>query len=103
MKLSRPIVGIFVLALTFVSCAQTNGRDIPEPYASNIAKLRQDRIDLTRKCSDLQKQMAEVQNQINWDSQQINVEAGEAMYSLHYSPVKYSVNIDTMKIESSPH
>ena len=94
------LIACLFLLTTVVSCA--TGRDsteIPSQYKSQILALRNQNVDLAKKCQDLQKQMSDLQSQQVWNQQRMGTIAGEALVSLGYSANDYVVNIDKMKFE----
>lgn len=85
------------------ACSQlmASGDEIPEPYKSKLTTFRTDSITLQRKCADLQKEIAEMQAQQQWDVQQMSVTSGEALSATGRDPRDFYVNMSTLKIESS--
>jgi hypothetical protein len=92
------LIAALIISASLVACEEVNTRDIPDPYRDQIVKLRSDRIALDRQCADLQKQMAEIQAKMRWDEAQMGAVSTEALNSLGYSAVDWTVNIDRMKI-----
>ena len=96
LRLAGPVAAVL---LVLIACdAQLNMRDIPDPYKGKIVSLHNDMTSLNRKCADLQKQIAEMNAQMNWDATQIEITSAEAMNSLRYSNVEYKVDVQKLKI-----
>lgn len=95
-------IAVVLSLVALCACSELGiKQDIPDGYKTKLVSLRTNRESLQRKCADLQKQQVELQAQIQWDAQQAEITAGEALHSLGYSSAEYGVNLDTMKIE--PH
>jgi hypothetical protein len=96
--LAAMLVATFALA----ACAEfDSGDQIPEPFKTKIAQLRSDSLAMQRKCADLQKQIAEMNAQAQWDAQQMNVAGGEALSVTGRDPRDWYVNVNTLRIEST--
>jgi hypothetical protein len=92
------------LALSlYASLTEGNSKEVPEPYKGRIIQLRADSIAMQHKCADLQKEIAEMQAQQNWDAQQMNVASGEALNAIGRDARDWQVNVSTLKIESRSH
>lgn len=92
-------VALMVAAVAMAACAELNSEDIPGPYKAQIVLLRTDSVAMERKCADLQKQIAEMKAQAEWDRRQIDIAALEALNSVGKSSAQWTVNVDTLKIQ----
>jgi hypothetical protein len=101
MKFAKTLVPLLGILFIVAACdAQLGGRDVPAPFKAKIASFRDDQTALQRQRADLQKQIAELDAKCQWDAQQVDITAGEAIRSLGYSTPEYRVNIQTLRIES---
>jgi hypothetical protein len=82
--------------------ADTLSRAIPEPYAKQISDLNADRREIMKKRQDLEKEIAGLNAQEQWDCQRQGVIAAQALQSLRLDGVQYIVNIDSMEIVHRP-
>jgi hypothetical protein len=89
---------IFVAHLANLYADTALPRSIPAPYAKQLSDLNADRRELAKKRQDLDKEIAGLAAQEQWDCQRQGVIAGEALQSLKLDATEYVVNIDEMKI-----
>lgn len=99
MKIGRFVLPLIGCMLIVAACdGQLGTRDIPSPFRERISALHADQIAMAKKCADLQKQIAEMNAQAQWDASQMDVAGSEALNSLGYSNQEYSVDVQKMKI-----
>ena len=91
---------IVLFALTACNADLGSGIDIPKPFRDKIVTLHADELSLNHKCADLQRQIAEMNAQVQWDQGQMSSIAIEAMNSIGYSNEEYIVDVQKMKIIS---
>ena len=94
----RKVFAAFLLCAAFVSCTDVASREIPDPYKARIIALRADNVAMHHKCTELTRQIADMKAQADWDTQEMDTVAHEALNSLGYSPTEYRVDIDKMKV-----
>jgi hypothetical protein len=98
MKL-KVLIAVVLNCVLVISCGIAGGENIPEPFRSQIEKLRHEQVTLQHQCEDLQKQQTELQAQITWNQQRINSVAEEALMLGGHVNDGYTVNLGTMKIQ----
>lgn len=95
------LIAVIVASVALGACAELNSGDqVPEPYKAKISALRADQITQAHKCADLQKQIAEINAQGEWDERQMNATASEALNAMGRDQRDWSVNINTLRLES---
>lgn len=99
MKFRLPV--LIVLALTLTACADIGLHALPEKYRTALSSLRTQNIEIDRKIQDLQKQIADLNTERQFNCARENSLANEALNSLNLSGTDYQVNVDTLEIQSS--
>ena len=97
----RRLFCVVLVLAAFAACNDMSSvGTIPSPYRDQIQALKDNNIELMKKCQDLQKQQAELVAQQNWNINRMNLLAGQAVTAAGLSPEKYSVDVDLMKIKA---
>ena len=91
---------LIVLSLTLAACAELGEHVLPEKFKSQLVSIRAANIEIDRKTADLQKQIADLQSERQWNCQRANSVANEALNSLNLSGSEYKVDLDTLTIRS---
>lgn len=93
---SALIFAVMVMAVT--ACGRDDSKAIPEPYRTEITKLRDRNIEIGKRCQDLQRELQSLQSESQWNSSRIQSDAAQALLSsglVH----GYAVNLDSLRIE----